>query len=153
MGRVRDFVVDLAKNGKKAKEIKAMVDVAHGPSAMTIGQFFKIMAVISGRWGRCGQRCENPKKWDRTPEMIAAVSTFVEEDRCVMTKAIASEFELSHGTVENILHLDLGLVKKSARWVPNSRTKHQSIPTEYLLGHQGHQGDPPPGLITRSCTS
>jgi hypothetical protein len=46
----------------------------------------------------------------------------VEEDRRLNVDEIAREVEVSKATVWQALHNDLGLVKKSARWVPKHLT-------------------------------
>ena len=56
-------------------------------------------------------------KFVRTEEMINDVKRFIEEDRRVDVAQLASVFDVSTGTFFNIIHDDLGLVKKSARWV------------------------------------
>jgi hypothetical protein len=54
----------------------------------------------------------------RTTELIASVATAIEEDRCLSMEAIAIAHGVSEKTIFNVLHQDLGLEKKSARWVP-----------------------------------
>ena len=50
---------------------------------------------------------------------------FIEEDRRVDVAQLASVFDVSTGTIFNIIHDDLGLVKKSARWVPKLLSQEQ----------------------------
>ncbi len=50
----------------------------------------------------------------------------VQEDRRVNCKDLASAHGISNGTMHNILRDDLGLVKKSARWVPKSSARSRS---------------------------
>ncbi len=47
---------------------------------------------------------------------------FLDNDRRVTIQTIAEEFNVAHGTIWTILHQDLGLVLKSARWVPKQLT-------------------------------
>ena len=54
----------------------------------------------------------------RIPELINDIRDFIREDRRVTVADVASMFDISAGTAFNILHSDLGLTKKSARWVP-----------------------------------
>jgi hypothetical protein len=67
----------------------------------------------------------NPKKTVRTPEMIASVAATIEEDRHLSIETIAATHGVSEKTIFNILHQDLGLEKKSARWVPKLLSKEQ----------------------------
>ena len=65
-------------------------------------------------------------KFVRTEEMINDVKRFIEEDRRVDVAQLASVFDVSTtGTIFNIIHDDLGLVKKSARWVPKLLSQEQ----------------------------
>jgi hypothetical protein len=60
-----------------------------------------------------------------TAALIAAVAANVEADRRICVKALASAHGTSVGTIFAILHEDLGLVKKNARWVPKLLSQEQ----------------------------
>ncbi len=45
------------------------------------------------------------------------MKAFIKDDRQVTMEDISQEFQVSDGTVRNILHDNLGLVKKAAQWV------------------------------------
>jgi hypothetical protein len=60
-----------------------------------------------------------------TAALIAAVAADVEADHQICIKALASAYGTSVGTIFAILHEDLGLVKKSARWVPKLLSQEQ----------------------------
>ena len=64
-------------------------------------------------------------KFVRTEEMINDVKRFIEEDRRVDVAQLASVFDVSTGTIFNIIHDDLGHVKKSARCVPKLLSQEQ----------------------------
>ncbi len=64
------------------------------------------------------QRHLDAKKTKRTQDIIAAVAADVNADRRVMCMDLATAHGVSYGTMHNILHQELGLVKKSARWAP-----------------------------------
>jgi hypothetical protein len=53
-----------------------------------------------------------------TADLIASVTAAVAEDRRVSIQDLARTHRTSYGTISRILHSQLGLVKKSARWVP-----------------------------------
>ncbi len=60
----------------------------------------------------------NPKKTTRTADLVAAVATTVEEDLLIRAQSLVKTFDMSAGTIFNIIHNILGLIKKSTRWVP-----------------------------------
>ena len=49
----------------------------------------------------------------------------VHENRNVSLKEIAEELDCSTATVHTVLHNDLGMSKKAARWVPHALTEEQ----------------------------
>jgi hypothetical protein len=49
----------------------------------------------------------------------------VKADHCIMCRDLASAHGVSFGTMHNILHVELGLVKKSAHWVPKLLSPEQ----------------------------
>ncbi len=53
-----------------------------------------------------------------TTALIAPVAAAIEEDRRLSIKALATAHGKSGSTIRAMLHDDLGLEKKSARWVP-----------------------------------
>jgi hypothetical protein len=65
------------------------------------------------------------QKTKRTVNIVAAVTADIKEDRRLTCKELASSHGVSYGTMNKILHDDLGLVKKSARWVPNLLSEDQ----------------------------
>jgi hypothetical protein len=74
----------------------------------------------------CGDRRHlNAKKTKRTAEVIAAVSTAIKEDRRITIRQLALGCGVSSRTISNIPHTELGLVKKSARWVPKLLSEDQ----------------------------
>ncbi len=116
MTRVRDFVADLAKTGKSFKEIKEIVDSVYGDKTLKKTAIYAILKKVKAGETTADQRHLNPKKRTRVPDVIASVAAAVEEDRRVTIKSIALANGVSVKTVHDILHKDLGLVKKSARW-------------------------------------
>ena len=125
MTRVRDFVVDLARAGKDAKEIRTIVEAAYRPNAISRSQVFKISRLVKDGKVTSDKRAQNPKKTKRTVENIEAVRVMVDKDHRVTIQEIAGELGLSCGTIFNILHDDLGLTKKAARWVPKLLSAEQ----------------------------
>ena len=57
--------------------------------------------------------------------MIPAVQEVLQANRRVAIADLADQFEFEYGTMHDLLHDDLNLVKKSARWVPKLLTVDQ----------------------------
>jgi methionine aminopeptidase len=118
MTRAHDFAVDLAKAGKSNKEIKEMVDKVYVASGLSISQVYRILAKVKAGENAEDRRGFITERRIRTPDMVKAVEAFVAENRRHTVNDICKGFSLTRETVGRILHDDLGLVKKSARWVP-----------------------------------
>ena len=118
MTAVWDFVVNLARAGHSANSILENVQKAFGPNFMGKTQVYKILAAVTDNKEMADQRAGNAVKTVQTAEVIEAMRVFVEEGRRVTFTDIQDAFGLSAGTVNALLKEDLGLVKKSARWVP-----------------------------------
>ncbi len=122
-----DFVIDLARAGQRASKILELSRAAHGDQALSLNQIYWIIADVKSGKDATDKRHQNPKRTKRTNKVVEDVRTFVEEDQRVSLEDICSRFELSNGTVQNILHQDLGLVKRSARWVPKQLTDDHKL--------------------------
>ena len=148
MTRVRDFFVNLAIGGHSASEIEAEVAKTFQSKAMSLPQIYKIIRDVKAGRGMGDQRAGNAVKTVRTVDMIEAVREFVTSDRRVTFSDIEEEFGLSRGTMANIMKDDLGLVKKSARWVPRllspDQMKIRMENSRFFLSACGYQG----GLLT-----
>jgi len=119
MTKVKDFVVDLAKAGKGLKEIKQMVDTVYGDKSMSSRQIYRLLKLVKTGKKTDDRRCFNPQKTARTADLIAAVTAAVEADRRLCVRALAEALGTSRMMIHCIiLHDNLSLVKKSARWVP-----------------------------------
>ena len=110
----RHHVIAKAKAGCSVTEIMAEQAKAFGDKAMSRAQVYDIV--------KNGENMEDNRgkainKFVRTEEMINDVRRFIEEDRRVDVAHLASVFEVSTGTILNILHDDLGLVKKSLNYL------------------------------------
>jgi len=125
MTKVRDFVAGLARAGKPFGEIKNTTVAAYGDKALTRSQIYKIIKAVKDGENTEDQRHLNAKKTTRTLDLVAAVTAAVKEDARVSISALAAVHGVSTGTIFNILHDDLGLSKKSARWVPKLLSEEQ----------------------------
>ncbi len=118
MTGVRDFVSGLARAGKSYGEIQEMVNAAYGTLALKRAAIYKIMKKVKAGEDTTDMRHLNPKKTKRTADVIAAVEAAVKKDGRLTIAEIAAATGATNATVYSILTEELGLVKKSARWVP-----------------------------------
>jgi hypothetical protein len=114
MTRVHDFVVDLAKGGKSFGDIKELVDDVYGDKALKKTQIYEILKQV--KMGK-NRRGFTKQKTKMTADLIVSVA--VAEDRRLSIQDLARAHGTLYGTISHILHSQLGLVKKSARWVPS----------------------------------
>lgn len=123
MSDQRGAIKAYAKAGKTATEAYNLVKAAFGEAALGRSQVFSLFKEYKeGRESIENLRGKFPKASVRTEENIALIKSLVEADRRLTVDTMASESELSVGTVHKILHEDLGLSKVSARWVPRLLT-------------------------------
>ena len=127
MGKVRDFVAGLARAGKDFGEIEYTVKKSFGDKAVNRATIYRITKAVKDGKNTHDQRKFNATKTKRTQSLIAAVAAAVEEDRRVSIEDLAGAHGVSYGTIFNIIHDDLGLVKKSARWVPKLLSREQML--------------------------
>jgi hypothetical protein len=118
MTRVRNFVADLARAGKGYLEIKKTMDLVYGDKALKKTAIYAILKKVKSGKITEDQRRFNPKKTVQTASLIASVAAAIEEDRHLSVKYLAAVNGVSVYIIHSILHKDLGLEKKSARWVP-----------------------------------
>ena len=62
MTREHDFVVDLAKAGKKFKEMKKMVEIVYGDMGLKIRAIYTILKKVKTEKGSADLRGQNTKK-------------------------------------------------------------------------------------------
>jgi histone-lysine N-methyltransferase SETMAR len=118
MSKVRDFIAALARAGKTAAEIKNLVEAAFADQALGLTSIYNILKKVKAGKNTDDQRHLNAKRTKRSTTLVADVAAAVENDARATCVDLASAFGVSRGTIHNILRDDLGLVKKSARWVP-----------------------------------
>ena len=124
MTRVHDLVVDLAKAGKSFKDIKETVEAAYPDSALKKTQIYHLIKTVKEGGDTIDMRGKRGVS-KRTQAVIDAVDTDVQDDRRVTVAYLALKHDLARSTIEVILKDDLGLVKKSARWVPKLLNQDQ----------------------------
>ena len=115
------FAYDLGRAGLGATEAKPLIEKAYGEGVLSRATLYRLVKAGKERTpfnthgGSRPKESKSAKK--RIPELINDIRDFIREDRRVTVADVASMFDISAGTAFNILHSDLGLTKKSARWV------------------------------------
>ncbi|QQP54565.1 Uncharacterized protein FKW44_007435, partial [Caligus rogercresseyi] len=127
MSRIHKFVEDLAKARKTPKEIKTMVDTAFEVNSISQSQIYRISALVKAGKDSSDKRSTNGRRKVRTDDFIEAVRVYVEADRRVTMEELAIKFETSINTIFHVLHDDLGLSIKSARWIPKMLTEDHKM--------------------------
>jgi hypothetical protein len=102
-----------------------MVDLVYGDKALKKTANYAILKKVKSGNTTEDQRHFNPKKTVRTASLIAAVAAAVEDDCHLGVKYLAAAHGVSVYTIHSILHKDLGLENKSARWVPKLLSDEQ----------------------------
>ena len=125
MTGVRDFVAGLARAGKSFDEIKETTDLAFGDKSLHKSTIYRIINKVKTGKNTDDQRHLNAKKTRRTQDLIAAVAATIDKDARVTVQYLARANQVSVSTIFAVLHDDLGLVKKSVRWVPKLLSMEQ----------------------------
>ena len=105
-----------------------MVDAAFPNDGLSLSQIYRILKGVMNGEDMEDKRKYNPKKSKRTEEFINIVEEVVEVERRISIDQLASKFEVSKSTIHAVLHDDLNLSKKAARWVPKLLSKDRRQP-------------------------
>ena len=100
-------------------EIQDTVKKAYGDKALKRTQIYDIIRKVKAGENANDQRYRNPKKTKTDQSLIMAVATAVEKDRRVTIDDLAVANGVSHGTIYNILHDELGIEKSKPDGYPN----------------------------------
>ena len=125
MTRVHDFVCDLSKAGKSIREIMEIVEAAYPGKGLSLSQVYRLIKAVKEGKETKDMRGKDETKTIRTPHFIESVKADVEANRRTSVHQLAEWHAVSVGTIYNVLHGDLGLSKKSARWVPKLLSDEQ----------------------------
>jgi hypothetical protein len=93
------------------------------PKKMTI---YTIIKKVKNGETTDDQHHLNGKKTPGPPALIASEAAAIEEDHRLSIEALATVHETLVSMIHTVLHEDLGLEKKSARWVPKLLNDNQS---------------------------
>ncbi|QQP57460.1 Uncharacterized protein FKW44_002466 [Caligus rogercresseyi] len=133
MSRILKFVEDLAEARKTPKEIKTMFDTAFEINSISQSQIYRISALVKAGKDSSDKKSMNGRKKVRTDDFIEAVRVYVEADRRVTMEELAIKFETSINTIFHVLHDDLGLSIKSARWIPKMLTEDHKMKRKQMV--------------------
>jgi hypothetical protein len=125
MTGARDFVAGLARAGRGYDEIKKNVDAAFGDKTLQETAVYAIIKKVKASKNTSDQSHFNRKKTVRNATLIASVAAAVEQNCRLSIKSFAVAHGVGVVTIHRILHEDLGLKKKSARWVPKLLSQEQ----------------------------
>ena len=125
MTRVHNFTCDLARAGKSVREIMATVEEAYPGEGLSLSQVYRLIKTVKEGKDDKDKRGKDKNKTIRKANLIQAVKADVEDDRRVTVQQLAEWHAVSLETIISVLHKDLGLSKKSARWVPKLLSDEQ----------------------------
>ncbi len=122
-----DFVAGLTRASKGYNEIKKKknVDSAIVDKILQKTTIYAVIKMVKAGETISDQRHLNGKKTILNAALITSVAAAVEQDCHLSIKSFAVAHGVGMGTIHRILHEDLGLEKKSARWVPNLLSQDQ----------------------------
>jgi len=143
MSDAHGFVAALARAGKCYKEIKATTDASYGMSSLSRAQIYRIIQLVKEGKEVKNERGRATTKHVRTDAVIASVAAAVEADARVTVRELAAANGVSKNTILKIIHSDLGLSKKSARWVPKllnmtQKMERVRVCTEFVAAVHRH---------------
>ena len=92
---------------------------------MSRSQFYRITKSLKDGTYTQSQRGRYAMRWTRTGILIADITEAVREDGQLTVWELAHMYDVSVYTITTILHEDIRLSKKSARWVPKLLTNEQ----------------------------
>lgn len=125
MPPVRDFVANLAHMAISANQVQDLVGQSFGKGSMSRSQINQILKAAKEGKNMEDHHRYNAKKTARTAANIEAVDATLSDNRRSNLIELKLETGLSDAIISGILNEDLGLVKKSACWVPHLLSKDQ----------------------------
>ena len=130
MSKQHEFAVNLARAGETAKKIIETVEKAFPGKGLKKTAVYEIAKRVREGGDTEDRRGKARTGLIRDEDFINEMDSIVKGDRRVTVKELAEMFNVSVFTVHKRLKNDLGLVKKSARWVPkllNNEQKEERV--------------------------
>ena len=125
MTKVREFIANLARAGKSFKDIREMAETAFPGQCLSKSQIYLIIKNVKDGVEAGDNRGVATTRWKTDADFIEAVRLDVESDRRVTIRTLAQRHDVAISTIYKVLTNDLGLSKKSARWVPRLLSEEQ----------------------------
>lgn len=130
MTRERDFAAALAKTKHSPKEVHRLVNEAYPDSGLTLRSCQRICSEI--RAGKTLDEMQDKRKLNavktrRTDDVVELVRADIEENRRVTIGLLARGYQMSRSTMHALVSEQLGLAKKSARWIPKMLSEEQRM--------------------------
>jgi hypothetical protein len=122
---VSGFVVALPMPRKSMNEIKILTGQVNGNKILKRTQTYQIFKEVKEEKPQLYSDISFPQKIKLTEHVIAAIAAADKEDSRQTVQGVASAHCQSKDTIRRIPSEDLGLVKKSARWIPKLLNKDQ----------------------------
>ncbi len=94
------------------------MDAACGDKTLSISQINWIIKAVTEGKNTSDQCNSSAKKTKQTGDFLVSIAAAVENDQRITVQELAAMHGLPIGTIHTILNDDLGLVMKSAHWVP-----------------------------------
>lgn len=115
---IRFHAVGKARAGCSAQEIIDEQQRAYGEAGLKKSQVYDILKAVKKGENMTNMRGRSNSRPVRNDELVSAVESAISEDRRLQIAQLATLLDTSTTTIHRIIHEDLNLVKKSARWVP-----------------------------------
>jgi hypothetical protein len=125
MKREHNFVADLSEAAQALRRQKGLGRAVFESKSLRMRAIYKILKQTKDDKNTDDQSKFNLKRSICTAALISAVVADVEADSRIRIKALAPTYGMTAGTIFAIVHEDLGLVMKNARWVPKLLSQEQ----------------------------
>ena len=128
MTRERDFAAALAKTKHSPNDVHRLVNEAFPDSGLSLRTCQRICHdILAGKTldEMQDKRKFNAVKTRRTEDVVELVRADIEEDRRITIKFLARRYTMSKSTMHALVTDQLGLAKKSARWIPKLLSEEQ----------------------------
>jgi hypothetical protein len=126
MAHVQDLASDLTIAGISFKEVNEMVDNVYRDKGMKRRQNSELIKQLKDRKNPGDHRHFKPKKNVLPGQFSTSVVATIKVDRRIYIMQVRVVPMASFGTMSLILHKEVDLVKKSARWMSKELSQEQN---------------------------
>ncbi len=126
MSSARNFAIGLAKARNNFSTIQEQVNKAYPDNGMSRATIYRIIKTVSaGGDAQDGRQRGNNSGKGKRINLVSPIKRIVAENPRITVRELSERFDIARRTVERILKNELGLSKKTARWVPKLLTDEQ----------------------------